>query len=228
MKQGGLAVIAAGVALVAAAAMWQSAAGGTSVPRTFAAAAPATPIQIPATAQRFVIDPQASEASYHVGETFFRDNQFKVAVGVTHGIQGDIYVDRSRPDQSRIGPITINVNQLTSDSRHRDDAIRGRWLESDKYPTAVFTATSIEGLPKTYVAGAAIRVRISGNLTVHNVTKPTVFTGTLKLSVDTLTGTMETTVLMRDFGFDPPSIMMLQTEDKATLDFQFTAHPFGA
>jgi polyisoprenoid-binding protein YceI len=228
MKQGRLAIIAAGVALVAAAAMWQITAGGTSVPRTFAAAAPATPIQIPAAAQRFVIDPQASEASYHVGETFFRDNQFKVAVGVTHGIQGDIYLDRSRPDQSRIGPITINVNQLTSDSRHRDDAIRGHWLESDKYPTAVFTATSIEGLPKTYAAGETVHVRISGTLTVHNVTKPTVFMGTLKLSGDTLTGAMETTVLMRDFGFDPPSIMILQTEDKATLDFQFTAHPFGA
>jgi polyisoprenoid-binding protein YceI len=228
MKKDRLAVIAAGVALVAAAAMWQITAGGTAVPRTFAAAAPATPVQVPAAGQRFVIDSRTSEASYHVGETFFRDNQFKIAVGVTHGIQGDIYVDRSRPDQSRIGPITVDVNQLTSDSRHRDDAIRGRWLESDKYPTAVFTPTSIEGLPKTYVAGETVHVRITGNLTVHNVTKPTVFTGTLKLSADTLTGAMESTVLMRDFGFDPPSIMMLQTEDKATLDFQFTAHPFGA
>ncbi|HEV2281806.1 MAG TPA: YceI family protein [bacterium] len=227
MKKRGFGVIAAGVALIAAAAVWQSTAGGTAVPRTFAAG-PATTITIPATAQRFVIDPQASEAAYRVGETFFRDNQFKVAVGVTHGVQGDIYMDRARPDQSRIGPITININQLTSDSRHRDNAIRGRWLESDKYPTAVFTATSIEGLPKTYAAGETVHVRITGNLTVHNVTKPTVFTGTLTLSGDTLTGAMESTVLMRDFGFDPPSIMMLQTEDKATLDFQFTAHPFGA
>src|SRR5579864_7356798 len=228
MQKRRVALIAAGVALVAAAAVWQITAVGTAVPQTLAAAAPATPIQVPAAGQRFVIDPRASEASYHVGETFFRDNQFKVAVGVTHGIQGDIYVDRARPDQSRIGPITIDVNQLTSDSRHRDDAIRGRWLESDKYPTAVFTATSIEGLPKAYVAGETLHVRIIGTLTVHNVTKPTVFTGTLKLSGDTLTGAMESTVLMRDFGFDPPSIMMLQTEDKATLDFQFTAHPFGA
>ncbi|MHB8730218.1 MAG: YceI family protein [bacterium] len=228
MRKRRFAIIATGAALVAAAAVWQITAGGAAVPRTFAAAAPATPIQIPATTQRFVIDPQTSEASYHVGETFFRDNRFKVAVGVTHGIQGDIYVDRARPDQSRIGPITVNVNQFTSDSRHRDEAIRGRWLESDKYPTAVFTPTSIEGLPKTYAAGETVHVRITGNLTVHNVTKPAVFAGTLKLSSDTLTGAMETTVLMRDFSFDPPSIMMLQTENKATLDFQFTAHPFGA
>ena len=91
----------------------------------------------------------------------------------------------------------------------------------------MFTPTSIEGLPQTYVAGQTVHVRITGNLMVHDVTKPAVFAGTLKLSGDTLTGAMESTVLMRDFGFDPPSIMMLRTEDKATLDFQFTAHPFG-
>ena len=222
------ATVIAGFVLVAAAAVWQGTAGTGPAARTLAAAAPAAPAQIPATALRFVIDPQASEASYHVGETFFRNNTFKVAVGVTHGIQGDVYVDRAHPDQSRIGTITVNVNEFTSDSRHRDDAIRTGWLESDKYPTATFTPTSIEGLPKTYVAGRTIPVTITGNLTVHNVTKPTTFTGTLRLSGETLTGTMQSTVLMKDFGFDPPSIMMLQTQDKANLEFQFTAHPLGA
>lgn len=223
-----MAAVVAATALVAAAAVWQMTAGTGPVARPVAAAAPAAPAQMPATAQRFVIDPQASEASYHVGETFFRDNTFKVAVGVTHGIQGDVYVDRAHPDQSRIGTITINVNEFTSDSRHRDNAIRTNWLESNKYPTATFTPTSIEGLPKTYAAGQTIPVKITGNLTVHNVTKPTTFTGMLKLSGETLTGTMQSTVLMKDFGFDPPSIMMLQTQDKADLEFQFTAHPFGA
>ncbi len=227
MKKRRLGITAAGVLLVAAAAVWQITAGTVPAARTLAAA-PATPIQAPAAAQRFVIDPQASEASYHVGEMFFRNNTFKVAVGVTHGIQGNVYVDRAHPDQSRFGAITVDVNQLTSDSRHRDREIRQGWLESDKYPTAVFTPTSIDGLPKTYTAGQTLHVRITGNLTVHNVTKPTVFTGTLNLSGDTLTGTMESTVLMTDFGFNPPSITILQTDNKTTLDFQFTAHPVGA
>lgn len=226
MRRRSHAVIAAGaLAIAAAATVWQITAGAGSLPATRAAAAPVTPIRAAQPAQQFAIDPQASAASYHVGETFFRNNQFKVAVGVTHGIQGTVYVDVAHPDQSKIGPITINVNQLTSDSRHRDSEIRGRWLESDKYPAAVFTATSIEGLPKTAIAGQTVHVRIAGNLTVHNVTKPAVFTGTLQYGGDTLTGDVQSTVLMTDFDFDPPSIMMLQTENKVTLDFQFTAHP---
>ncbi|HET7265187.1 MAG TPA: YceI family protein [bacterium] len=220
-----IAAVIAGITLVAAAAFWQATGGTAPVAHTLAAAAPAPGS---ANAQHFVIDPRASEASYHVGETLFRDNTFQVAVGVTHGIQGDVYVDRAHPEQSRIGTITVDVNQFTSDNSHRDNAIRTHWLESNAYPTATFVPTSIEGLPKTYAAGQTVPVKIAGNLTVHNTTKPATFTGTLKLSGDTLTGTMQSTVLMKDFGFNPPSIMMLQTEDKALLEFQFTAHPFGA
>jgi len=226
MKKRHLTLAAAGAgaaAIIAVAA--QLMAGIAPVAHTFAAAAPATPIRPPQGAEIFAIDPQASAAAYHVGETFFRDNRFKVAVGTTHGIQGDVYVNRAYPDQSRLGAITVNVNELTSDSRHRDNAIRSRWLESDRYPTAVFTPVSIDGLPKIYAAGQTVRVKIAGNLTVHDVTKPEVFTGTLQLNGDTLTGDVSTTVQMTDFGFNPPSIMMLQTENKATLDFQFTAHP---
>lgn len=225
MKDRRLSVVAGTVVLIAAAAVVQFSGRAVPVAQTFAATAAAT--AAPAGTVRFVIDPQASEASYRVGETIFENNRFNLAVGVTHGIQGDVYIDRAHPDRSRPGTITVNVNQLTSDSARRDAAIRRRWLESDTYPTATFTPTSIEGLPKTYAAGQDVPVRIHGSLTVHDVTKPVVFAGTLRLAGNTLTGAVETTVQMTDFGFDPPAIMMLKTENQATLNFRFTAHPAG-
>jgi hypothetical protein len=33
-------------------------------------------------------------------------------------------IDRDHPRQSQIGPITVDISQLTSDSRRRDNAIR--------------------------------------------------------------------------------------------------------
>jgi len=177
--------------------------------------------------ERFVIDPSASEALYHVGETFFnRNNQFKVAVGTTHGIQGQILIDRVHPLQSRIGPISVDISQLTSDSRRRDREIRSQWLESSRYPTAVFTPTAIDGLPGAYVDGRAIPVRIAGSLEVHGVTKPVLFAGTVTLSGQTLSGDATASVLMTDFGFDPPSLLgFLQAQNKVELEIQFTAHP---
>ncbi len=187
----------------------------------------AAPVPAPAVAgvERFAIDSPASQALYRVGETFFnRNNQFKVAVGTTHGIQGQILVDRAHPSQSRIGPITVDLSQLTSDSRHRDREIQSGWLESARYPTAVFTSTSIEGLPSAYVDGRAIPVRIVGTLEVHGVIKPVTFTGTVTLNGQTLTGDATTSVLMTDFGFDPPSLLgVLQAQNQVDLEIQFTA-----
>ena len=192
-------------------------------PRGAAAAAPAPPAS--AAVERLAIDPSASQASYRVGETFFsRNNEFKVAVGTTRGIQGQILVDRAHPSQSRIGPITVDLSQLTSDSRRRDREIRNRWLESARYPTAVFTPTSIDGLPAAYVDGRSIPVRIAGNLEVHGVTKSLTFTGTVTLSGAALTGDATASVLMTDFGFDPPSLLgFLQAQNQVELEIQFTA-----
>ena len=191
-----------------------------------AAANAAVPAPAAAGIERFVIDPSASEALYRVGETFFnRNNQFKVAVGTTHGIQGEILVDRGHPSQSRIGPITVDISGLTSDSRRRDREIRSQWLESARYPTAVFTPITIDGLPGVYVDGRAIPVRIAGNLGVHGVTKPVTFAGTVTLSGQSLTGDATATVLMTDFGFDPPSLLgFLQAQNQVELEIQFTVH----
>ena len=186
------------------------------------AAAPAAPVGQP---ERFAIVPEESQVSYHVGETFFNeDNRFYIAVGVTHGVQGEIFIDRAHPRQSRVGTITVDISQFTSDSGRRDRAIRRRWLESARYPTATFTPTAIEGLPDAIVEGQEIPVRISGNLRVRDVTRPVTFSGPLKLQGATLTGDVHTTIQMTDFGFDPPSILgFLKAENQASLDFQFTA-----
>ena len=87
------------------------------------AAAPGTSVGGP---ERFSIVPEESQVSYHVGETFFnQDNRFYVAVGVTHGVQGEIFVDRAHPRQSRVGTITVDISQFTSDSARRDRAMNG-------------------------------------------------------------------------------------------------------
>ena len=194
--------------------------GSIAAPAHAAAPAPAA-----AGVERFVIDPAASEALYRVGETFFnRNNQFNVAIGTTHGIHGEILVDRAHPSQSRIGPITVDIGQLTSDSRRRDRAIQSQWLESSRYPTAVFTPISINGLPSAYVDGRAIPVRIAGNLEVRGTTKPVTFAGTVTLNGQTLTGDATASVLMTDFGFDPPSLLgFLQAQNQVELEIQFTA-----
>ncbi len=181
----------------------------------------------PAGVQRFVIVPGESQVAYRVGETIIRENnRFKVAVGITGSVRGEIVIDRANPRDSRIGPIAVDISQFRSDSGRRDSAIRERWLESARFPIAEFTPTRVDGLPTQYQEGREISVQISGNLKVREVVKPVTFTTTLKLSGQQLTGTATTKILMTDFGFDPPAIFgILRAQNEAEIEFRFVARP---
>jgi hypothetical protein len=61
-------------------------------------------------------------------------------------------------------------------------------------------------------------------MTIHNTTKPVTFDVHGKVQGDTVTGTATTFVMMRDFGFEPPSIAgLLTVQDGVTVTVNFTA-----
>jgi polyisoprenoid-binding protein YceI len=175
----------------------------------------------------YKIIPGESQVTYEVGETFLnQSNRFNLAVGVTKQVTGEILANQSDPQKSSIGPITVDISQFTSDSSRRDSAIRGMWLESGKFPQAIFTPTKIETLPSTYVEGQDYSFKVTGDLKVRDVTKPVTFDVTVNLKGGTLSGTAVTTILMSDFGVGPISIGgMLNTEDKAKVSLKFVARP---
>lgn len=175
----------------------------------------------------FNIVPEESKVSYEIGETFFnQNNRFNLAVGVTQVISGSVFADLSNPPASSIGPIEVDISQFTSDSNRRDNAIRGRWLESSQFPIATFVSTQIEGLPDAYVEGQDYQIKVTGDLSVRDVTRSVTFDVTARLQGQTLSGRAETTVLLSDFNIGPIDIAgMLKTEDEAHLILEFTARP---
>jgi polyisoprenoid-binding protein YceI len=206
----------------------QAAAQPTQPPAATKAAQPqATAAAAPATGAAVVyhIDPAQSEAHYEVGETFFQGNRFNLAVGRTKGIAGEVLVDFANPANSQIGAIVIDVSQLTSDEGRRDNFIRNNALQSSQYPQATFKPTKIEGLPASAKPGDQLTLKVTGDLTVKETTKPVTFDVTLTAGQDKLTGTATAEILLSDFGAGPIQLAILQTEDKAKLVFDFVALP---
>jgi polyisoprenoid-binding protein YceI len=204
--------------------------GSPTVPPTAAVAATQAPSTQAASSGGVVtykIVPGESQLKYEAGEVFINDNnRFNLASGVTPQVSGEITVDMAAPQNSQIGTITADISQFKSDSSRRDNFIRGRFLESSKYPNVTFTATQIDGLPQTYTDGQEISLKINGDLTIKEVTKPVSFDATVKLSGDTLSGTATTSILMSDFGFGPISLVgMLKTEDQVKVTLTFVARP---
>ncbi|MRR31955.1 YceI family protein [bacterium] len=175
----------------------------------------------------FNIVPEESKVTYEVGETFFnQNNRFNLAVGVTQTLSGSVFGDLSNPPVSSIGPIQVDISKFTSDSNRRDNAIRGEWLESTRFPVATFVSTSIEGLPPSYVEGQDYALKVTGDLTVREVTRSVTFDVITRLKGDTLSGSATTTILLSDFSIGPISIAgILKTEDEAKITLEFVARP---
>ncbi|MDR5709264.1 MAG: YceI family protein [Armatimonadota bacterium] len=174
--------------------------------------------------ERYVVVSSESEARYRVGETFLGENRFNEAVGRTREIRGEIWVNRQNPSASRVGPIEVNLSTLQSDSPRRDNAIRQRWLESARYPKARFVSTEIRGAPSSYREGQWVSLRVVGNLTLREETRPVTWEARVRLLGQELRAEATTTIRMTDFGFDPPAIFgFVRAENEVKLELDLVA-----
>lgn len=173
----------------------------------------------------FEIIPGESQVSYEVGETFFNENnRFSTAIGVTTVINGEIQVDLSNPQNSKIGTISIDISQFRSDSSRRDGALRDRFLQSAQYPIATFEPITLTGLPTNYTQGKELSFQVTGDLTIRETTLPVTFDVTARVANGTLVGTATTTILLSEFGVGPITVAgILGTEDEAKLTFNLIA-----
>ena len=207
----------------------QPAAQATQAPAPASTEDPAgSPTQKPAQAseqQEFNIVPGESSVSYEVDETFFnQNNQFNTAIGTTTQLSGKITIDRANPQNSSIDTIEVDISKLQSDSSRRDGMIRDRFLESNRYPIATFVPNQIEGLPASYTEGETLNFKVSGDLTVHEVTQPVTFDVQVTLANNELQGTATTSILMSDFGVGPIEMAgILGTEDQVKINMKFVA-----
>ncbi len=175
----------------------------------------------------YKIIPGESQLQYEVGEVFLnQNNRINVAIGVTPEVSGEINVDLENPQNSSLGPITADISQFKSDSNRRDNAIRGRFIETARYPMVAFVANEIKGLPDSYQEGQELQLQIGGDLTIRETTQPVEFQTIVTLQDGTLKGYATTTILMSDFGFGPIDIAgILKTEDEALVTLNFVARP---
>ncbi|HJZ50482.1 MAG TPA: YceI family protein [Roseiflexaceae bacterium] len=207
----------------AAAAPTNSAAAPAAQPADAATAQPALGSATGAT-RTFTIVPEQTEASYEVQEQFLNRDLPNQAIGKTNAVEGELQISLNGKPSGQVTKITVDLSKLTSDERRRDNRIRQQWLESSKYPNAVFTSTDAQGIPESYTDGQEVTFKLTGNMTIRDVTKPVTFDVTGKLVGDTITGNATTQILMKDFGIDPPSIAgMLTVKDGVTVRLNFTA-----
>ena len=171
---------------------------------------------------RLVLAPDGSEARYRVREQLADLTLPSEAVGVTHGVTGQIVLDergRVVPAESKF---TVDLTALKSDRDRRDGYIKHRTLQTDSFPSAVLVPRELKGAPNPLPTSGSFSFELAGDLTVHGVTKPTVWQVTAAAKDGGFTGTATTRVKFGDFGMTPPRVaVVLSVEDDIRLELQF-------
>jgi polyisoprenoid-binding protein YceI len=163
-----------------------------------------------------------SEAGYRVRERLANLPAESDAVGRTSDVTGSITVE-ANGDGARLtaGNLTVNTTTIVSNESRRDNRLRSEGLQTDQYPTATFTVTQPVDVPSAALAGTATNLTLTGDLTLHGVTKSVQFPAQAQLVGNTMQVAGTLTFPLADFQISPPNVggFILSIADQGTLEF---------
>ncbi len=165
-----------------------------------------------------------SVARYIVREQLARWISAKDVSGETELVTGQIRVSPEGiliPKNSRF---VVNVKSLKSDEAKRDNYIRKNALESNKFPEAVFEINAMEGWQGPLPTSGSINVSLTGNMTIHGVTKEITWDLAADVEQDIVNGIAKTEIDFNLFNIKKPRLPFILTlEDTLRLELEFVA-----
>ena len=168
----------------------------------------------------------ADQATYRVASgkvSFESDAPLETIKGKGSKVIGKVTFDAG--DLSTIkGEIKVPVGSLGTANDLRDEHLHGKkWLDSQKFPFAVFKIDSVSGA-KALKAGKATKVKVKGTFKIHGVTKPMVAKATVKLSpAGDLNVKTKFVVNLTDHKVKVPSIVRLKVANEIDVVVDFKA-----
>jgi polyisoprenoid-binding protein YceI len=164
-----------------------------------------------------VSDDGSSYVGYRVKEQLAFLDSPNEAVGRSTAVTGTMKVAGDTVESVRI---QADLTRLTSDERRRDNAIRQRGLESERYPTATLELAEPIKLATAPATGQEIRSQAKGRLTVHGVTREVDLDLRGRWSGSTIQVVGQLPVRMSDYQIQPPRFgPVVSIEDDAAVDF---------
>ena len=157
------------------------------------------------------VAPAGSFVGYRVDERYLGVG-VRTAVGRTSAVTGEVDVSGDRIEGA---DLTADMTTVHSDQARRDDALRFRAIETDRYPTARFTLAGPVAL------GARPR-KAAGTLTLHGRRAPIAVTVRgQRLAGDRLELVGSAPIRFASFAIEPPSVAGLVTvSDHGVLEFR--------
>jgi polyisoprenoid-binding protein YceI len=161
---------------------------------------------------------------YRVRETFAGVSVAQDAVGRTNDVQGELTVEGESTVTA--ATVTAGLQALESDEDRRDNAIRSRGIETDRFPESTFALRGPLELPSPPSPGSEVSATASGDLTLHGVTRPVDVPVEARWSGTTIEVVGTIPVNFADYDIEAPSVGgFVSVEDEGEIELQLTFVP---
>jgi polyisoprenoid-binding protein YceI len=153
---------------------------------------------------------QGTFVGYRVNEEYLGVG-VRTAVGRTSAVTGTVTVDGDRVTSA---DVSADMRRVVSDQSRRDDTLRYRGIETDRYPTSRFTLSAP-------VALAARAAPAKGTLTLHGRRAPIdVSVRGQRVAGGRLELVGSAPIEFARFGIEPPSVAgVVSVRDHGVLEF---------
>ena len=158
-----------------------------------------------------------STAGYRVKEVL--NGQDTEAVGRTSGVEGTVTIAGTSVTAV---DLSVDMTTVASNESRRDDAFRGRIMNTAEFPVALFALGEPIVLDAIPAVGATATATAKGTLTLHGVEKAVEFSLTARRSESTIEVLGTIPIVFADYGVDNPSIGFVKTEDTGVIEFLLT------
>jgi polyisoprenoid-binding protein YceI len=206
-----LAVAAGAVLVVAGGYLALKLTGDDAPPPPTLSGAPAADGAAEGGAERWRPAGQGTFVGYRVNEEYLGVG-VRAAVGRTSAVTGTVTVDGDRIESA---DLTADMRRVVSDQSRRDDTLRYRGIETDRYPTSRFTLSAP-------IALAARAGPAKGTLTLHGRRAPIdVTVRGQRVAGGRLELVGSAPIEFARFGIDPPSVAgIVSVRDHGVLEFR--------
>jgi polyisoprenoid-binding protein YceI len=145
-------------------------------------------------AETYTLDPMHTQVVWSINHFGFSNPSGKFAL-----IEGTLMLDETHPKASKVNATITIKNLFTGIDKLNEHLLSDKFFDEVKFPTATFVSTEV-------VLTGKDTAKVTGNLTLHGVTKPVVLDVMLNKIGENMmkkktAGFSATTVLKRsDFG----------------------------
>jgi polyisoprenoid-binding protein YceI len=190
---------------------------------------PPSPSSSSAERTRLVTAAEGNLARYRVREQLAGLQFPNDAVGETEAIKGTLVLEADGRVVREESRFVVDLTTLKSDKSRRDGYVQRNTLNTAEFPTAVFVPTAIQGLPSPLPTSGDLNLRLEGELTIHGVTRPTVWDLTLRAADGEFTGRAATVFDFATFGLTVPRVAsVLSIVDQIRLEYDLRLIPAPA